>query len=382
MRPEIRNSHEIGGAPKILIIDDEYFSVRLLTAILEKEGFEIFEAFDGPAGREIARRELPDLIMLDFSMPREDGTETCRLLKQDPRTVEIPVIFVSACNENQTKLSGLSNGGVDFIAKPFDRREVLARIRIHLKLSRANRMLIEQQAGTLRLVHNAQEALLVKSGEVPDAGFSVIHQPLMEAGGDFYDVVRLADGIFGYFVADVSGHDLGTAFLTSGLKALVRQNTSTLHTPEETLRTMNRVLHSMFQEGQYATACYAILNRRMASLTVVSAGHPPVIHAKASGAVALIETQGDVLGAYEGALFNQVQVPVTAGDRLIFYTDGIIEHNQRGAVSRAEGIGDLARLADSTRSLSREEATGAIARGLAPKDGKPTDDVLVLIVEV
>lgn len=382
MRSEIRSSLETSGAPKILIIDDEYFSVRLLTAILEKEGFQIWEAFDGPTGREIARRESPDLIILDFSMPREDGTETCQLLKQDPRTVEIPVIFVSACNESQTKLSGLSNGGVDFIAKPFDRREVLARIRIHLKLSRANRMLIEQQAGTLRLVHNAQEALLVKPGEVPDAGFSVIHQPLMEAGGDFYDVVRLADGIFGYFVADVSGHDLGTAFLTSGLKALVRQNTSTLHTPEETLRTMNRVLHSMFQEGQYATACYAILNRRMASLTVVSAGHPPVIHAKASGAVALIETQGDVLGAYEGALFNQVQVPVTAGDRLVFYTDGIIEHNQRGAVSRAEGIGDLARLADRTRDLSREEATGVIARGLAPKDGKPTDDVLVLIVEV
>ena len=382
MRPEARNHEHDSGAPKILIIDDEYFSVRLLTAILEKEGFQIREAFDGPAGREIARRELPDLIVLDFSMPREDGAETCRLLKQDARTVEIPVIFVSACNENQTKLSGLSNGGVDFIAKPFDRREVLARIRIHLKLSRANRLLIEQQAGTLRQLRNAQSALLVKPGEVPDAGFSVIHQPLMEAGGDFYDVVRLADGIFGYFVADVSGHDLGTAFLTSGLKALVRQNTSTLHTPADTLRTMNRVLHSMFQEGQYATACYAILNRRLATLTVVSAGHPPVIHVKASGAVDLIEMQGDVLGAYEGGLFTQVQVPVAPGDRLLIYTDGIIEHNQRGPVPRSEGMGELARLAQSTRDLPREEAIGVIVRELTPKDGKSTDDVLVLIVEV
>ena len=114
---------------KVLIIDDEPASGRALEAILEKEGFRVVRGSDGPGGRALAVLEKPHLILLDLHLPGEDGIETCRKLKGDPETSQIPVIFISARKSPDDERTGLDAGAVDYFPKPLDMDRLIARIR-------------------------------------------------------------------------------------------------------------------------------------------------------------------------------------------------------------------------------------------------------------
>jgi DNA-binding response OmpR family regulator len=117
----------------ILIIDDEPVQLRAIVAELNALGFETLIARDGADGLRKAERGGPDLILLDILMPGWDGYETCRRLKASPATRAIPVIFLSALCDTAQKLAGFEAGCVDYISKPFDHREVLARVSAHLQ---------------------------------------------------------------------------------------------------------------------------------------------------------------------------------------------------------------------------------------------------------
>ncbi|GAA4338880.1 hypothetical protein GCM10023144_36430 [Pigmentiphaga soli] len=121
--------------PHILIVDDHVEQLRLLVDVLRNERFRLSVAFDGAQGVKRAAAIAPDLIVMDVRMPAMDGFVACRLLKADPATAQIPVIFLTASDELDERLLGLQEGGVDYILKPFEPAEVLARIRIHLALS-------------------------------------------------------------------------------------------------------------------------------------------------------------------------------------------------------------------------------------------------------
>ena len=123
---------DLDGSGTVLIIDDEPMNIILLEAILRREGFATLRAADGPEGRAVAERERPALILLDVMMPGENGLETCRRLKENPKTAAVPVIFVSALDEAERTADGFSSGAAGFITKPFNAAEVLARVRRHL----------------------------------------------------------------------------------------------------------------------------------------------------------------------------------------------------------------------------------------------------------
>ncbi len=118
----------------LLLIDDTPADLALLTDYLRSARFRLIVAFDGREGYDKARILKPDLILLDVNMPRTDGFAACRLLKADPATADIPVIFLTACSELSERLQGLRLGAVDYIGKPFASEEVLARVGIHLDL--------------------------------------------------------------------------------------------------------------------------------------------------------------------------------------------------------------------------------------------------------
>lgn len=123
--------------PKILLIDDSVADLRVLTEFLSARGLDIVVAFDGKDGYRKAQLLRPDLILLDVHMPGTDGFATCRLLKANPETRAIPVIFLTAANQAEQRLGGLTLGAVDYIAKPLvDEAEVVARVQIHLDLAR------------------------------------------------------------------------------------------------------------------------------------------------------------------------------------------------------------------------------------------------------
>ncbi|WP_373925222.1 response regulator [Duganella sp. sic0402] len=129
--------------PGILIVDDEREELRFLTDLLRRQLYHVRTASDGSEGYQSALAAPPDLILLDVRMPGMDGFAACRLLKANPATRHIPVIFLSALDEPDERVAGLAMGGVDFVAKPYHPAEVFARVRIHLELAGLRR------AGTL-----------------------------------------------------------------------------------------------------------------------------------------------------------------------------------------------------------------------------------------
>lgn len=128
----------------ILIVDDKPANLSVLFEFLADAGFQILVAEDSDGAIQTARYAAPDLILLDVLMPEVDGFETCRRLKLDDQTKEIPVIFLTALNETVDKVRGLGLGAVDYLTKPLQEEEVLARVRLHLKLRNLTRHLQSQ----------------------------------------------------------------------------------------------------------------------------------------------------------------------------------------------------------------------------------------------
>jgi sigma-B regulation protein RsbU (phosphoserine phosphatase) len=152
----LRGKSGAGETPAVLIIDDNPSNIRLLEAILKTEGYTPLAALNGQEGRELARRRRPAVILLDIMMPGESGFDACRMLKSDPLTADIPVIFVTAVDDVGSKIKGLTLGAVDYITKPFDKFEVVARVQRHLETRDTYQYIIEAQAERLRQVREAQ----------------------------------------------------------------------------------------------------------------------------------------------------------------------------------------------------------------------------------
>ena len=125
---------------KILVVDDEIYIVHILDFSLGMEGYEVITALDGEQALEKARSEKPDLIVLDIMMPKLDGYETCKILKGDPATRDIPVILLSAKGRNIDQKIGFEVGADDYITKPFSPRKLVERINGILGQNDASRM--------------------------------------------------------------------------------------------------------------------------------------------------------------------------------------------------------------------------------------------------
>ncbi len=129
-----KNHLEAKKKPNILVVDDTPANLRLLTELLIQNGYEVRPAPNGRLALKTVESKLPDLILLDIMMPDLDGYEVCRQLKASERSRDIPVIFISAINETMDKVKAFSIGGVDYITKPFQPEEVLARLKTHLAI--------------------------------------------------------------------------------------------------------------------------------------------------------------------------------------------------------------------------------------------------------
>lgn len=128
----------------VLIVDDTPDNLGVLSEWLEESGIETMTALSGERALELVKHAKPDLILLDVLMPHMDGFETCLQLKENPNTRNIPVIFITALMDTTSKIKGFSTGAVDYVAKPVQREEVLARVYTHLTISRLQKQLSEQ----------------------------------------------------------------------------------------------------------------------------------------------------------------------------------------------------------------------------------------------
>ena len=192
----------------ILIVDDTPENLQVLGDMLEQEGYEVMVATNGPDALDNARATpAPDLILLDIMMPGMGGHEVCRRLKADPDLQRIPVIFISALEISDQKIQGFREGGVDYVTKPFQAEEVMARIRTHLQLTRVDdlrREVAERKRAEETLRQQAEELSAIYE-----------NSPLIMMIVDESGIVRKINGTFSSFsskgLSEVVGRHIGDA---------------------------------------------------------------------------------------------------------------------------------------------------------------------------
>lgn len=159
------NSHSANQSDDILIVDDTLHNLKLLAQILTERGYQVRAALSGPRALAAIQSAPPSLILLDIMMPEMDGYELCRRLKADLRTCDIPVLFISALSETEDKVRGFAVGGLDYITKPFQPEEVLARVETHLKLQRLQYEIRIQEEITRELLNASPNAAYLVSAD-------------------------------------------------------------------------------------------------------------------------------------------------------------------------------------------------------------------------
>ncbi|MCX7833545.1 MAG: hybrid sensor histidine kinase/response regulator [Ignavibacteria bacterium] len=157
----------------VLIVDDLPQNIEVLGNILSNRGVKIAIALNGQQAINIATKKKPDLILLDVAMPEMDGFEVCKILKENPETREIPIIFLTAKTETDDIVKGFEIGAVDYITKPFKTAELLARVRTHLELKRSRDLITQQIAQLEKLIEDKDKFISVISHDLrgPFTGF-------------------------------------------------------------------------------------------------------------------------------------------------------------------------------------------------------------------
>ena len=170
--------------PIILIVDDNPTNIKVLSGAIADSGWEILVAIDCESAIEQAEYAKPDLILLDVMMPGVNGFETCNKLKQNSATHEIPIIFMTALTDTVDKVKGLSLGAVDYITKPFQTEEVLARVNVHLKMHFLHKQLAEQKNNLEKRVEERTEELQTALKELQESQLQLVQTEKMSALGE------------------------------------------------------------------------------------------------------------------------------------------------------------------------------------------------------
>ncbi len=143
----------ISAGATILVVDDAPPNVKLLRLILGDAGYRVVEAYSGPEALETMRRERPDAMLLDVRMPGMTGYEVCRRVREDPEFAAMPVIMVTALSLSEERIMGIESGATDFISKPFNKKELLARVRASLMMAKYGRNgIVPQLPGAMLIV--------------------------------------------------------------------------------------------------------------------------------------------------------------------------------------------------------------------------------------
>jgi phosphoserine phosphatase RsbU/P len=318
------------SAPKsILIVDDTPINIGVISGAL-KDSFATKVATSGEKALAIASgRDKPDLILLDILMPEMDGYEVCRRLKANLDTRDIPVIFLTSQTEAEDETKGFEVGAVDYIHKPFSAAVVKARVRTHLMLREAHAQIAQQLVeinAELEMARQIQLSIL-PSTTPKITGMDIVARyiPMTSVAGDFYDFIVVDERHVGILIADVSGHGLPAALIASMLQVALTAQARHVSEPGKVLAGLNQALCGKFQHN-FVTAAYVYVDLEKNTMNYAGAGHPPLLlWRKSTGSASQLLENGLVMGQFEEATYDSLQVPIEAGDRFVLYTDGILE---------------------------------------------------------
>ena len=372
----------------ILIVDDTPLNIGVISGAL-KDSYKTKVATNGEKALALAgAEEKPDLILLDIMMPGMDGYEVCTRLKADPSTREIPVIFLTGQTGAEDETRGFAVGAVDYVHKPFSPAVVKARVRSHIMLREARAQLAAQLLALnneLEMARQIQLSILPHSiPDLPHLPIAARFLPMTSVAGDFYDFIQIDDKHLGVLIADVSGHGLPSALIASMLQVALTGQSHHASEPSKVLAGLNRALCGKFTQN-FVTAAYVYFDLERKSVRYAGAGHPPLLQYRGSaGTASKILENGLVLGMFDGARYEALELPLESGDRYLLYTDGVLEAaNQE---QEQFGTDRVMRFMENHRKLRADQFAESFLEELSRWSGQTAeqgqqDDITLLVVD-
>jgi CheY-like chemotaxis protein len=350
----------------ILVIDDGADNRMLLSATLQRAGYEPLLAEHGEAGLAILAKRTPALILLDYSMPGLSGPEVARRIRSSPATAHTPIILLTASSDETHIEEAFAAGADDYIIKPFERRIMLARIASMIR-ARADRSDLQsasrvQQEQVTRLPLKAAGCVL--SGAV----VSCTH-----VGGDLVQVVDGRNGSVVAIVLDISGHGTAAAIVAAGAVSEMRSLLQT-HSAVDAMGHLSATLAAT-HSNHYACVCAIELTQDRA--TIVNAGLPPVCLIREGRIVSTVLAAGTPPGMFSSATYTAETVALLPGDRLVVVSDGLTEPFGLADDMSTCVIGLDLLMPPVARTT--EELTTSIRRVLG--DRELEDDATILIID-
>ena len=388
------------AAAKVLVVDDNPDKRYVLSCMLERH-FHVIEAENGRKALATMEEVQPDVVLLDVLMPSLDGFEVCRRMKANPKSADIPVLFVTVLNHDETRVEGLELGAEDFISWPVNSSELVARIKARVRSARPLtelRTVVEKQSRLLEVKeqHEAatqyelEQARLVQQRFVTNVfpegrglEFANRYRPSGHVGGDLFDVVALNSGEVALLMADISGHGVPAALLTSVTKVLFRTGVEQCYEPAKFLHWLNKQICAYLVTGEFLTVFVGCWNSKTRIFSYAGAGHPPALLIAPDGknVERLYVSQG-IVGIMPDGSFPQREFELQCGQRLVCYTDGITE-----AINAEQQFFGEERLADACSRYAPLPLTTMVESVFAEMDefsnGEPqNDDQALLALEV
>ncbi len=354
-------------SPKILIVDDNPTNIDVLRETLKVYNYKILIAVNGAKAVAVAQKALPDLILLDINMPEMDGFEACRRLKADPLTAAIPVIFLSAQDDVDSKTKGFTLGAVDYITKPFEREEVIKRVEMQMRiyfmtkslqeqnelLEKQNELLEAQKSEILQakeilaqqhadITDSIRYALRIQQALLPPlelikahlpASF-VLYLPKDIVSGDFFWFKPLKDGRMTLAAVDCTGHGVPGAIMSvvgmTQLKTIVGERN--IDRPGDVLKELDEAVQYVLkqekrddgehvsQDGMDAAFCTIDPKNRK---ILFSGANLPLWQLTAADVVEYAPQKYPIGGTqFEGKNFETVEINYSPGDRFYMFSDG------------------------------------------------------------
>ncbi|RJL06526.1 fused response regulator/phosphatase [Paracoccus aestuarii] len=339
----------------VLLVDDSAAQRRLLARLLTRGGYQVAEAATGDEALAICARLAPDLVLSDWNMPGMTGLEFCAAFRAMSRPNYGYFILLTSNPDARAITEGLQAGADDFLHKPVAPQELLARIaagerilRVEEELRASNTQLraalaqlSETQAAIerdLREARKLQQGLVrERSGRFGQFELSLLLRPAGHIGGDLVGFFPICPERVGLYALDVSGHGVTAALLTAQLSVHLSgssdqnialrgaQAGSDSVGPAALAHFFNNMMLEEMNTDTYFTMIYAELNHVSGRLRMVQAGHPHPALQRADGQVQHLGQGGMPVGVFEHPLFDEIDITLDPGDRLLIASDGITE---------------------------------------------------------
>jgi sigma-B regulation protein RsbU (phosphoserine phosphatase) len=315
--------------PRILIADDQPDLLDALRLLLKGEGIEFDTVTSPDAALSLLQSRAFDLVLMDLNYTGDttSGREGIDLLARvQAIDALLPVIVMTGWGSVDLAVEAMRRGVRDFVQKPWDNAHLLATLRQEIAAGRARRDLDAAERRELAEALKIQRRLLPQHvPQIDGWEIAATWQPASGVGGDCFDAIRFHDTRLAISIADVVGKGIPAALLMSNVQAAVRAFASEAVEPCALCQQVNRILCGNIAEGRFISFFYCVLDATAGVLTYANAGHHPPILVRADGGVERLGVGGPVLGVIADAEYEQAQVSLAPGDRIVLFTDGLTE---------------------------------------------------------